>query len=218
VLSLFCKIGIIEQYVLFSSSLKAYLETSNEYDIIGIGSDVEELEKNFNGTKPDIILIDILHCQSRGMKMMQKTKKLFPDVPLLLITGHDYSECFTEYLKCGAKGFVFTDSTPDNLIKAIQAICDGKEYFREDISKYRLVGDVTQISKRRRKKEKPLSEREIEIAKLFCDGLTYREIGKKLFISHRTVETHKNNILKKLKLKTKAEMIKYTTLNYLTTR
>ena len=151
--------------------------------------------------------------------MVKNTTRVFPGVPLLLIIAREYSECFKDYIDFGTKGFVYADDSPDELNKAIQVVCSGKEFFKEYVIKYWIDADSKTIKKTKRRKSKTnsLSPREIEIVKLFCDGLTYREIGKKLFISHRTVETHKNNILKKLKLKSKSEMIKYATRNNLTT-
>ncbi len=214
-----CKIGIIENYALFSSGLKTDLEALDGNEVVATGKNADDLTKQLNGNEPDIILIDVLNCPNAGITTVKDAKKIFPGVPLLLITAREYSECFKEYIDFGTKGFVYADDSPEELSKAIQIVCSGKEFFKEYVIKYWIDADSKAIkkNKRRKFKESPLSPREIEIVKLFCDGLTYREIGKKLFISHRTVETHKNNILKKLKLKSKAEMIKYATRNNLTT-
>lgn len=214
-----CKIGLIENFTLISSSLKTELETIDEYEVVGTGKNVDDLTKQLNGDEPDIILIDVLNCHNAGITTVKDAKKTFPGVPLILITAREYSECFKEYIDFGTKGFVYADDSPDELNKAIQVVCSGKEFFKEYVINYWIDADSEAIkkSKGRKTKEKSLSLRETEIIKLFCDGLTYREIGKKLFISHRTVETHKNNILKKLKLKSKAEMIKYATRNNYTT-
>ncbi|MBW6537129.1 MAG: response regulator transcription factor [Mariniphaga sp.] len=214
-----CKIGLIENFTLISSSLKTELEAIDGYEVVATGKNVDDLTKQMNGDEPDIILIDVLNRHNAGINTVKDAKKTFPGVPLILITAREYSECFKDYIDFGAKGFVYADDSPDELNKAIQVICNGKEFFKEYVTKYWIDADSKTIkkNKRRKSKENPLSPREIEIIKLFCDGLTYREIADKLFISHRTVESHKNNIMKKLKLKSRAEMIKYATRNNYTT-
>ncbi len=215
-----CKIGIIENYALFSCGLKTDLEAIEGNKVVATGKNADDLTRKLNGDEPDIILIDVLNFQNAGITTVKNARSIFPGVPLLLIIAREFSECFKDYIDFGTKGFVYADDSPDELSKAIQVICSGKEFFKEYVIKYWIDADSKTINKtkRRKTKEKSLSLRETEIIKLFCDGLTYREIGKKLFISHRTVETHKNNILKKLKLKSKAELIKYATRNNLTTR
>jgi DNA-binding NarL/FixJ family response regulator len=188
-------------------------------EVVATGKNVDDLTKQLNGHEPDIILIDVLNHSNAGIGVVKSAMKIFPGVPLLLIIAREFSECFKDYIDFGAKGFVYADDSPDELNKAIQVVCSGKEFFKEYVIKYWIDTDSKAIKKSKggKTKLKSLSPREIEIVKLFCDGLTYREIGKKLFISHRTVETHKNNIMKKLKLKSRAELIKYATRNNYTT-
>jgi DNA-binding NarL/FixJ family response regulator len=214
-----CKIGIIENYALFSPGIKACLEASEGNKVVAVAKNVDGLTKQLNGEEPDIILIDVLNCSNAGINTVKTAVKIFPGVPLLLITAREFSECFKDYIDFGTKGFVYADDTPEELNRAIQVICSGKEFFKEYVIRYWIdaCGKAVKKSKGSKTIKNKLTGREIEVLKLFCDGLTYREIGKKLFISHRTVETHKNNILKKLKLKSKAEMIKYATRNNYTT-
>lgn len=214
-----CKIGIIENYALFSSGLKADLEAIDGNKVVATGKNVDDLSLKLDGEKPDIILIDVLNSNNAGINTVKNATYIFPGVPLLLITAHEFTECFKDYLDFGTRGFVYADDSPEELTRAIQVVCSGKEFFKEYVIKYWIDPDKNAIkkAKKRKSKKNPLSPRESQILKLFCDGLTYREIGKKLFISHRTVETHKNNIMKKLKLKSRAEMIKYATRNNYTT-
>lgn len=213
-----CKIGMIESYSLFSSGIKTILESANENVFVGLGGDARELKNSLNGTIPDIILIDVLHSRNAGIEEIKNVRKTFPQIPFLLIAAQDCSECFQDYLNSGAKGIVFATDKMEDLINAVQLICNGKEYFSGAITKNRSNGLESAPKLTRPKfKDNLLTDRELEVLKLFCDGLTYREIGKKLYISHRTVESHKNNILAKLNLKSKAELIKYATRNNLST-
>lgn len=216
-LTAMCKIAIIENYALFGYGIKSLLESQKEFEVIGEGANTESLTKRLNGKIPDLILIDMLHCFNAGIKLIKRTRKVFPKIPLLLVTSEDFSDCFNDYVFFGARGFVFKNDSPENLIAAVKNIYNGKSYFLKESKKFfkdakpfRNSGKIVIIQ------NSNLTEREIEILKLFCDGYTYREIGLKLFISPRTVESHKENILAKLQLNSKAEMIKYATRNKLT--
>ena len=214
-----CKIGIIENYALFSPGIKAGLEAIVRNKVVAVAKNVDDLTKQLKGEVPDIILIDTLNCHDAGINGVKNVVKIFPGVPLLLITSHEFSECFKDYIDFGAKGFVYADDSPEELTRAIQVLCSGKEFFKEYVIRYWIDAESKSVkkSKERKTRKNQLTGREIEVLKLFCDGFTYSEIGKKLFISPRTVETHKKNILKKLKLESKAEMIKYATRNNYTT-
>lgn len=212
-----CKIAIIENYALFSSGIKSLLHAADDIVVIAEGISPETLSLQLYHKTPDIILIDMMHCSNAGLNTIKKTKNFFPNTPLLLITNHDFSECFKDYLKYGTKGFIFTDDKPEDLVFAIKNICLGKEHFGGKLSPKLSVIQLPKKSRGRPPGDNPLTGREIDVLKLFCDGLTYKEIGHKLFISARTVETHKKNIMSKLKVSTRAEMIKYATRNHFTT-
>lgn len=177
-------------------------------DVIAEGASPESLSLQLHNKTPDIILINLLHCYNAGYKTVKKIKKNFPDVPMLLITSHDFSDCFQDYIALGAKGFVFTNDSPEGLIQSIKSLCDGKMYLqKENLDKT--------TAHERKVKNSILSDREMDVLKLFCNGLTYKEIGEKLYISPRTVESHKKNILAKLNVSSTAEMVKYATRNKL---
>lgn len=203
-----CKIAILESFALFSSGIKSLLHTSDEMEVIAEGISPETLLLQLHNQTPDIILIDLLHCFNAGLKTVKKTRKLFPHVPFLLITNTDFSECFTDYRSLGAKGFIYTHDSPEVLIDSIKSLCNGKMYFKNGNQTENSLADHLM-------KNHFLSDREVDVLKLFCNGLTYKEIGKKLYISPRTVESHKKNILAKLNVSSTAEMIKYATRNSL---
>ncbi len=202
-----CKIAILESYALYSSGIKSLLTVSDDMEVIAEGVNVESLAGKLHNKAPDIILIDLLHCFNSGPSTVKKTRKHFPDVPLLLITRYEHSKSFPEYLAIGANGFVFIHEGPGKLLNSIRLLCDGKISIKND--------DIGENVKNLLKDNPVLTEREINVLKLFCNGLTYKQIGEKLYISPRTVESHKKNILSKLKVSSTAEMIKYASRNKL---
>lgn len=213
-----CKIALLENYSLFGSGIKSLLAVTKEFKVVAEGASADSLVLQLRNEIPDVIVIDMLHCYNAGVKTVKKTRKYFPRVPLLLITSEDYFECFNDYLRFGVKGFVFKNDSPDDLVSAIKKLHSGKMYFRKNVRK--VFSDVSSFTKPLRgihQREQLLTEREIAVLKLFCDGLTYKEVGVKLFISPRTVESHKKNIMTKLNVASTAEMIKYATRNRFTT-
>jgi DNA-binding NarL/FixJ family response regulator len=202
-----CKIAILENYALFSSGFRSLLEGNSELEVICEGENPESLRKSLNDEKPHLIIIDMLHCSNAGYMIIKKTHEYFPDIPLILITSREYSDCFTDYLRFGVKGFVFENDSTVDLFSAIKNICLGKIHFKNKMKSF--TGDHTK--KQNGQKNDVLTRRELDVLKLFSDGLTYKEVGLKLFISPRTVESHKQNIMAKLNLNSTAEMIKYAT-------
>jgi DNA-binding NarL/FixJ family response regulator len=205
-------VGVIENYPLYRPGIKLTLEATDCIKVIGIGKNAYDLAIQLDGIIPHIIVIDMFHCNKGGISLIKITKHLFPSVPLLLITTYEYSVYFSDYLKNGSKGFIFPTDNTEEFIKAITDICDGKEHFRDSMKI--LIGDKKANNTDFHLHDlytDLLTGREMEVLNLFCDGLTHKQIGMKLFISARTVETHKRNIMSKLKVKTSAEMIKCAT-------
>jgi DNA-binding NarL/FixJ family response regulator len=204
-----CKIAILESYALFSSGIKSILHSTDEMEVIAEGASPEVLSLLLQGQVPDIILIDMLHCVNGGISTVKKTKKIFPDIPFLLITSTEFTDCFQDYVEYGVKGFVYTTDSPAALIESLKTICIGEESLKQENNSVDTSQGYHQLKKYK------LTDRETEVLKLFCSGLTYREIGERLYISHRTVESHKKNILSKLNITSTAEMVKYATRNKL---
>jgi DNA-binding NarL/FixJ family response regulator len=203
------KIAILDNYALFSSGIKSILHSSDELEVIAEGVDPEDLAIILKDHTPDIILINILHCLNGGIATVKKTRKFFPGIPFLLITNSEFTDCYLDFIEFGVKGFIYTTDSPAALIESIKSICNGRGDFKKEKISMDSSGGHHQT------KKYILTDRETEVLKLFCCGLTYREIGDRLFISRRTVESHKKNILSKLKITSTAEMVKYAARNKL---
>jgi DNA-binding NarL/FixJ family response regulator len=203
-------VAILEPYLLYGQGIKSMLSESEELQIICVAKKADELIENISEKKPYIVVIDILHCDNAGLKILKKIRRLFPHLPILLITGSQYADCVREQINLGVNGFIFHNASPDELKKAVIQLSMGGRYFRKKIwKKFKETIQLTNPNEAHPQNEHILTDREITVLKLFCGGLSYKEIGNKLFISPRTVETHKKNILSKLKIKSTAEMVKY---------
>lgn len=207
-----CKIAIVDKYSLFSSGIKIMLEEAEDFNVVAEAENEEELKIKLNNTPLDVIVINMLHCTNAGIHLLKRIKKYFPETPLLLITSKEYKDCFADYLTLGAKGFVYNNDTGEDLITSVKKLAIGEEHFKRKtwriLSKRIRSGKPIRYAERKRH---ILTARELSALKLLCEGKTFKQAGEQLFISPRTVETHKRNIMQKLEVNSLAALIKYAT-------
>jgi len=211
--NIMCKIAILERFSLFATGITSILHEEDEYDIIVNAESVNELIRILNNDVPHIIIFDILHSDNSGVKVIRKIRRTYPDVPLLLIVSQHYSDCFEEYIRLGVKGFIFNNAGKEELVDAINKLKNGEEYFTKRV--WDIFKASIRARKYKKKEEEHLTDREMDVLKLFSQGMTYKEIGVNLSISPRTVETHKRNILSKLKINSTADMVRYAFRNHI---
>lgn len=206
---------ILENISLFSSGIKAFLERE-DFLVLGEAFCWEELFTLLRIKTPDIVLLDLLHYPDAGTGSLEKLRVEFPDIPILVITDETFSDFFRDYLMMGVYGIIYSNAARSEMIQAINKVARHQEYFPDGIlHKLRESLQTDPVNPHFLHQLRKLTTRENDIIKLFCNGLSYKEIGKTLGISTRTVETHKKNILSKLKIKSTAEMIKYGVMHHL---
>lgn len=201
------RIAIIEDLELMGSGIKSILSKETNFDLIVQARSIDELLLKLGNEQPQIIIFDIIHGENSGIKVLKKIRRNFARVPALLIVNQYYSDCFEEYIRLGAKGFIFDRSDGDELLRAIKKLKNGEEYFTQEV--WNIFKASIRARKYKSNKEHDLTNREAAVLKLFSKGMSYKEIGTTLNISPRTVESHKRNILSKLKINTTADMIRY---------
>lgn len=209
------EILILENSSLFRNSIKSMLE-KEEFDVIGEISHWEELFPILKVVTPNLLLLHFSHQTDSYLKSLYKLKKEYPHIPVLLVMSRDYAASIREFIRIGINGFIYDDTSLSGLIRAIEQVTNRLEYFPDGILK--VLKETMQSDFENTHKMNPkdlLTPREIEVCRLFCNGLTYKEIGAKLNISPRTVETHKKNILAKLQIKSLAGLVKYAVQNQL---
>ena len=206
------KIILTDDHQLFRDGIKSLLEDTGDINVIGEASNQEELFKIIENNKPNIIILDITLPGASGIEITKKIKSEHPDINILILSMHNEDEFVINALEAGAKGYLPKDINKDELLEAIYTINDGDEYYNKEISKIFLKKYMQ--NKADSENENPiLTNREIEIVKLVSEGLKNQEIAEKLFISIRTVDAHKNNIMRKLKLKSNVEIVKFAIKN-----
>jgi len=202
------KVLIADDHQLFREGLANLLLSAENIEVIAEAENgLEAIEKTeqFN---PDVVLIDIAMPKMNGIEATKELKKKMAEVKVIAVSMHSDKQYVKGVLEAGADGYLLKNCTYRQLTDAIQSVHAGKKFLSEDITEL-VINGYLDSSESTSDSYSHLSDREKEIFLLFADGRTTREIGEKLFISVKTVGTHKQNILEKLDLKTTADMVKY---------
>jgi DNA-binding NarL/FixJ family response regulator len=202
---------IADDHKLFRDGIKSLLLSHQEFNVVAEASTGEELIDIAMRMEADIIITDISMPGINGIEASRKIMELKPKTSTLILSMYNSEEFVMDAIKAGAKGYLPKDVAPDELFEAIIEIANGGEYFSKSISDKVFKSFISQTRMKSGKTPSlpTLTERELEVVKLVAEGYLNKEIADKLNISIRTVDTHKNNILQKLKLKSTVELVKY---------
>jgi DNA-binding NarL/FixJ family response regulator len=207
---------IVDDHKLVRDGMKALLSGIPTIEITGEASDGKEMFELLKERQPEVIIMDISLPEISGIELTRMLSQQYPSIRVLVLSMYNDEEFIFNSIKAGAKGFLPKNTSREELVEAIQAIHNGDEFFSESISKIILrsyIRKATVDEEPADKNREALTPREIEILKLFVEGHINKEIGEMLDISIRTVETHKNHIMKKLALRSTVEMVKYAIRN-----
>ncbi len=205
------KIILTEDHQLLRDGIKALIASEN-IEIVGEASTGEGLWKLMESVLPDIILMDISLPDISGIELTREMSERYPEVKVLILSMFTDESFINQAIKAGAKGYLHKNTTREEMLVAIDTVYSGSEFYSDNISKIILKSYIDKAKKNGEDNSNPheiLSKREIEILKMFAEGFINKEIADRLFISIRTVESHKNHIMQKLNLKTQVELVKY---------
>jgi len=202
------KLMIAEDQAIILHSLMILLNSLQNIDVIGTALNGVDLMALLEKEKPDVILMDINMPKMNGIEATKIIDAKMPWVKVIALSMYDHPVYIKKMFKSGAKGFVSKNATKIELGKAIEMVYNGDIYISEEISRILLREYSNASDSDENADYTSLTSREIEIIQLLADGLYTKEIAEKLFISDKTVERHKTNILKKLKLRNTAQLVK----------
>jgi DNA-binding NarL/FixJ family response regulator len=206
------RIIIADDHQLFRNGLRMLLEASAEFEIVGEASSGEELLKILPDCQADIVLMDINMPEMDGVEATRKGLKLCPSIAVIALSMYGEEEYYYKMVDAGAKGFLLKDSDISEVKDAILTVKKGGSFFSQE-----LLYHVIQKIKHRETETKSanLSKREKEILLKICEGLSNQEIAESLFISKRTVDKHRANLLGKTNSKNTASLILFAIKNKL---
>lgn len=210
------RIIIADDHTIFREGICSLLAEHPGIDIIAeSGNGIDLVEQAFR-YEPNLVITDITMPGLSGIKAIEKIKQVKPNIKALVLSMHNSVEFIHNAINSGADGFLPKDTEQKELVDAIFAITAGESYFNKNISS-EFIKDFNKLHKNRDKDPRNiLSKRELEVLKFFSEGFSNKEISDKLFISQRTVESHKTHIMQKLQLKSQVEMVKVCIKYHLT--
>lgn len=197
---------IADDHTVLRQALCEMLQARGKYQVVAQAQDGEELLAILRDRKPDIVIMDMSMPKVDGLAALEKLGGTAGGPPVLMLSADQGERTVRAAMKAGAKGYVPKNAGIEELEFAISAILDGKTYLSPSVTSALFSGDAA--DKAAQSTISVLTNREVEILKLIAEGHPNRSIAKMLHISTRTVDTHRSNILKKLLVKTNAELVK----------
>jgi len=200
------RLAIIDDHAVVLDGLKTMLNTFDRLEVVYTTQNGHSLLEYFKSDTPDVLLMDIQMPDINGIDLCKQISRQHPSIKVIAFTSFDDSNYVKQIFRSGAKGYLLKNSDKQTIVKAVETVMQDEEYMDETIKKILLQESIT--GQRRSLFEVPLTKREKEILKLIADGLSSQEIADKLFISLRTVETHRLNLNQKLDVKNTAGLVK----------
>ena len=204
------RIAIADDHQLVLDGIKALIEGEREIHLVAEGSNGRDLCLITDNFKVDLVLVDIDMPIMNGIQATEVIKKKHPEVKVIVLSMHNEKGIIQKVLETGADGYLLKNVGRDELIGAIKKVNGGQRYFTAEVT-MSLAGpdSSSKVNLKHVEFDTSLTEREVEILKLIAQGFSNKEIGDKLFISHRTVDTHRTNLMRKLDVKNIAGLIRY---------
>ncbi len=207
------RILLADDHPMVRSGLIKLLEPHKEFIVVGEAGDGEEAVEMTKKLQPDIVIIDLSMPKLSGIEATKLIRKNNPTTKVLVLTMHDNEEYVYQIFKCGAGGYMLKNSGRDDLVAAIQAVAKGEHFFSPRVSEIMVNAYLRKADTREKlplsNEDIPLTKREKEILFYIADGLNNSQIAEKLFISVRTVDTHRTNIMQKLDIHDVANLVRY---------
>jgi len=203
---------IVDDHLIFQQGLKAMITAENIATVIGEASNGNDFIEMLSQCKPDLVLMDIDMPQMNGMEATQKAIEMIPDLKIIALTMFGDEDYYYKMIDLGVKGFILKSTGIAELEKAIRDVTAGESYFSNELLR-RIIKNFSRNSVQKNTDTKDLTEREIEVLKLICEGLTTEETAKKLNISPKTVKTHRSNLLEKTACKNTPGLILFAIKN-----
>jgi two-component system, NarL family, response regulator NreC len=200
------RIVIVDDHAVVRSGLKLLLDGQEDMEVVGEAGDARTAVFETRAQKPDVILMDVVMPTGSGIEATPAVLKEAPDAKVLILSMQDDPAYVREAFAAGASGYVLKEGADTELVEAVREVAGGRRYVHPTLGA-RLV--AAEADERARAEEDPLSEREHEILRLLALGHTNQEIASELYLSVRTVETHRAHIMQKLRISTRAELVRY---------
>lgn len=203
------KILIVDDHAMVRDGVRNLVQRRGDLVVVGEASSGAEALEQFNRLHPDLVVLDISLPDMNGMEVSRAILAENPDANIVILSMYEDEDYISRCLEYGVKGYVVKNESGTELDNAIRTVLSGRNYFSRQVQQVVFRRFSQNISgKTPADQSSILTRRELEIVHLIADGLTSQQMADKLFISHRTVETHRANLMKKMGVKNAVELIK----------
>ena len=200
------KVVLADDHPIARGGIKSLIDNSEYIEVVGEASDGEEALSLVKRKSPDVLVSDISMSGRNGIEIAQIISTTFPTTKVLVLSMHDQAEYILKAYEAGALGYLPKHSSENELIEGIKVVNSGQKHLTPSVSQILAQGMLNERSDSTDKYN--LTKREQEILKLLVDGLSNKQIAAELFVSIRTVDTHRTNIMKKLRVKNAADLVR----------
>ena len=197
---------VVDDHAVVRSGLKLLLNAEDELEVVGEAGNAEEAVLRAKLLQPNILLLDVVMPGRSGIEVAREVREVSPDTKVVMLSMQDDPSYVREAFGAGAAGYVLKEAADTELVRAVREVAAGGRYVNPELGA-RLA--FAEAQARAEEEADPLSDREREVLRLLALGHTNQEIAKMLYISVRTAETHRAHIMQKLRLETRAELVRY---------
>ncbi len=204
------RVLVVDDHTIVRDGIRALLSLTTDIEVVGEAANGREAIEKTRELAPDVVLMDIVMPIMDGLEATRRIHKEFAETKVLVLTQYDEEEYIFSIIEAGAQGFITKMAASSELASGIRAVCHG-DSFLSPIAAKAFVEDYQRVAPMRWKDDpyQQLTEREREVLKLVAEGHTTQEIADILLLSPKTVEGHKTNLMAKLDIHNKTELIKY---------
>ena len=200
------RVVTVDDHAVVRSGLRLVLEAEDDIEVVAEAGTMRDAVFAVRREKPDVVLMDLVMPGGSGIDATPAVLKEAPEAKVLVLSMQDDPVYVREAFAAGASGYVLKEAADTELVQAVREVAAGGRYVHPALGA-RLA--VAEVEEQRRAEEDPLSDREREVLRLLALGHTNQEIAKTLYLSVRTVETHRAHIMQKLRLSSRAELVRY---------
>lgn len=205
------RVLLVDDHALFRGGLKMLINDSDDFVVVGEASNGREFLDMAGELDPDVVLLDISMPEMDGIEAAAISAERFPKMPIITLSMYGEEDYYFKMVSLGAKGFLLKNSDISEVLSAMESVIESGTFFSQEL----LHNLVSNLRSTGALATSPLSERELEILLLICKGYSNQEIADELFISKRTVDKHRANILFKTNCKNTANLVVYAIKNHL---
>jgi DNA-binding NarL/FixJ family response regulator len=209
------KVIIVDDHIMFRDGLKSLIEQENIGEVIAEAENGKQFLELLEKHKPDLVLMDIEMPEMNGLEATEKAMAKYPDLKILVLSMFGYEDYYLRLINAGAKGFILKTSGKRELEQGIREVTAGESHFSNELLRRIIfnIGKAKSIQDQNTGTEAELTERELGVLKLLCNGLSTAEIAETMRLSPKTIETHRSKLLQKTGIKNSISLVLYALKN-----